>query len=192
MLTHKGTQSIETERLILRRFRVEDAQAVFDNWTSDDAVTKYLSWPTHKEVGVTQLVLKDWVQSYSKDDFYLWAITLKTHRDEPVGSISVIWLDEEVQKAEVGYCIGKRWWHQGIMPEALVAVMEFLFREVGINRIQAGHDMNNPNSGAVMRKCGMSYEGTLRRAARNNQGICDECMYAALAQEWQRPSGWMR
>ena len=73
------------------------------------------------------------------------------------------------------------------MTEALNAVIEYLFIEVGMNRVAARHDPNNPHSGGVMRKCGMKYEGTHRACDRNNQGICDAAQYAILRSEWKRP-----
>ncbi len=103
--------------------------------------------------------------------------------DATIGSISVIELDDRIEKAEIGYCIGKNWWHRGIMSEALRAVMDYLFDEVGFQRIVATHDTNNLNSGAVMRKCGMKQEGTLRRHGWNNQGICDVAIYGLLPDE---------
>jgi len=63
--------------------------------------------------------------------------------------------------------------------------MAYLFEEVGANRICAVHDPNNPHSGGVMRKCGMTYEGTTRRSGWNNQGICDESIYAILKEEYE-------
>ena len=66
----------------------------------------------------------------------------------------------------------------------MTAVMDFLFGEVGVNRISARHDPNNPHSGGVMRKCGMKYEGTTRSSDRNNQGICDAAHYGILREEW--------
>ena len=180
MLTHKGTQTIVTERLVLRRFRQEDAQAMFDNWASDDEVTKYLTWPTHTNVETSAWVVNDWVSSYEKDDYYQWAIEFE---GQPIGSISVVDHRDDVGKAHVGYCIGRNWWRRGIMSEALKAVMDFLFDEVGMNRIEACHDPNNPNSGRVMTKCGMKYEGTHRQSGRNNQGICDEAFYALVKTE---------
>lgn len=181
ILTHIGTKRIETEHLVLRRFHIGDERAMFDNWANDDEVTKYLSWPTHSSVDVTRTVLDSWIRDYERDDDYLWAITLKVHGDEPIGSISVVAHDDTIGKMEIGYCIGKAWWHQGIMTEALGAVMDFLFRQVGAQRIEACHDSRNPNSGAVMRKCGMVFEGMLRRSGRNNQGICDVCWYASIS-----------
>lgn len=60
-MTHIGTQYIETDRLILRRFEQSDARAMYDNWASDDEVTKYLTWPTHTDVTVTERILGEWV-----------------------------------------------------------------------------------------------------------------------------------
>ena len=179
MLTHKGTQTIETPRLILRRAVREDADAMFHNWASDPEVTKYLTWPTHSNVDTTGMIVDMWISEYEKPEKYLWMIVLK-ELGEPIGSIGVGQQNERVQEAEIGYCISSRWWHQGITTEALTAVIEYLFTEVGMNRVVAKHDPNNPHSGGVMRKCGMQYEGTHRQASRNNQGICDICCYAIL------------
>ena len=186
MLTHKGTQTIETPRLILRRACQEDAEPMFRNWASDSEVTKYLTWPTHSNTAVSEMVIGSWLQEYERDNYYQWMIVLK-EIGEPIGSISVVRQNDHVQEAEIGYCIGSRWWHQGIMTEALAAVIEYLLTEVGMNRVAARHDPNNPHSGGVMRKCGMKYEGTHRACDRNNQGICDAAQYAILRSEWQKP-----
>ena len=186
MVTHRGTQTIETERLILRRFRMDDAQAMYDRWASDPEVTRFLTWPPHADVGVTKQLLTIWTNGYEKADTYQWAITLKGQDDLPVGSIAVVFHDDRVRKAEVGYCIGRAWWHQGITSEALEAVIAFLVDEVGMERVEARHDVNNPNSGAVMEKCGMKKEGVQRRGDWNNQGIVDACMHAVLKDEWKK------
>ena len=185
MLTHKGTRTIETPRLILRRAIREDAQPMFRNWSSDPKVTKYLTWPAHSNIAVSEMVIGSWLQEYEKDSYYQWMIVLK-ELGEPIGSISVVRQNDRVEEAEIGYCIGSRWWHRGIVSEALTAVMRYLFEEVGMNRVAARHDPNNPNSGRVMRKCGMIYEGTARSADRNNQGVCDAAHYAILRSDWKK------
>lgn len=68
------------------------------------------------------------------------------------------------------------------------ALIRFFFEEVKLNRIEAGHDSNNPNSGKVMAKVGMQYEGTMRQAIKNNQGICDFLYYAILAEDYFKPT----
>ena len=184
-MNHFGTKKIETSRLILRPFVKEDAQAMFDNWASDPEVTKFLSWPTYQSVEDAHTILNIWVPQYSDPTFYQWAIELK-EIGQPIGSISVVNHDDRVDMVEIGFCIGKNWWSRGITTEALKAVMEYLFEEVGAQRIEAGHDPNNPASGAVQRKCGLQYEGTLRRRICSNQGITDEAVYAILKEEWKR------
>lgn len=182
-MEHKGTVTLSTERLILRRFTIEDAPAMFKNWVNDEEVTRFLTWPVHGNVSVTENILGERVKRYRNPDCYNWAITLKDTPSEPIGSISIIKIDEGIGTAEVGYCLSRRHWHKGIMTEALGAVINFMFDEVGVNRVSACHDPRNPHSGAVMKKCGMKYEGTLRQADINNQGICDACCYSLLAEE---------
>ena len=183
-MKHCGTRQLETERLVLRRFAVGDAEAMFRNWASDPEVTKYLTWPAHAGVEVSRALLRDWTAAYASQNCYQWAIVLKENGEDPIGSIAAVDLNDDLSIVQIGYCLGQCWWHRGIMSEALKAVMDFFFCEVGANRIEARHDPRNPHSGLVMQKCGMKYEGTLRESDRNNQGICDACWYAALKSEY--------
>jgi ribosomal-protein-alanine N-acetyltransferase len=80
--------------------------------------------------------------------------------------------------------LGKHWWNKGIMSEALMELIKFFFEKVGVNRIELRHDPNNPNSGKVMAKCGMKFEGHLRQADKNNQGIVDTIYYGILAEDY--------
>jgi len=181
-MNHLGTRRIETERLILRPFVMEDARAMYINWCADPEVTKYLTWPTYTSVDGAYEILDIWTQEYEKKDFYQWAIELKA-LGQPIGSIAVVEQKEKAQVAHIGYALGRTWWRQGFMSEALKAVMDFLFDEVGFNRLESRHDPNNPNSGKVMVKCGMKHECTMRQSDWNNQGICDASWYALLKEE---------
>ena len=178
-LKQLGTKRIETERLILRRYVMEDAEDMYNHWASDPEVTKYLTWPTHPNVDITRMLIGDWTSKYEDGSYFNWVIELKSSRSA-IGNISVVHLKEEIDAAEIGYCMSRTYWGQGIMPEALRAVMDYLFDEVGLNRVAACHDVNNPMSGRVMEKAGMKLEGILRQAGRNNLGICDEVWYAAI------------
>jgi ribosomal-protein-alanine N-acetyltransferase len=182
MLNHKGTQTIETQRLILRKAIREDAQPMFYNWASDPEVTKFLTWPTYEKVDTAHTILNLWISEYENPEFYQWMIVPKDSA-EPIGTISVVRQNEETEEAEVGYCIGSEWWHQGITSEAMAAAIAFLFKEVGMKRVTARHDPNNPNSGKVMIKCGMKYLGTTIAADKNNQGICDAAYYEILNED---------
>ena len=181
-MKHTGTVPLETERLILRRFTLNDAQQAFDNWMSREKVTRYMTWQPYQNVDDVKGYIQYVIDGYEKSDHYDWVIEDKA-LGQVIGSISVIWTREDIAACEIGYCLGDRFWGKGIMPEALSEVIRFLFEEVGMNRIQATHDVNNPKSGRVMEKCGLRYEGTMRQASRNNQGVCDSVMRAILKEE---------
>lgn len=183
-MKHVGTKTIETEHLILRRFKIEDALDMYQNWASDPEVNKFLSWPLHQSVDVSKAVIESWMKNYSELDHYQWAITLKMNDQAVIGSIGVVHKNDDIGKVEIGYCISRQWWHKGITSEALKSLIDFFIREVGVNRVEAMHDPNNPNSGRVMLKCGMKYEGTMRQSHRNNQGIRDSVWYSILAGDY--------
>jgi ribosomal-protein-alanine N-acetyltransferase len=183
IVEHRGTKGIETERIILRKFTKEDAEVMFKNWQSDSKVTEFLRWPTAINVSEAEQVIDEWIKGYETPDFYQWAIVLK-EVGEPIGTISVVDKNEKLDIVHIGYCIGSKWWHQGITTEAFKAIIPFFFEEVGVNRIESQHDPNNPNSGKVMQKCGLRYEGTLRQADWSNKGVVDACMYSLLKSEW--------
>lgn len=178
-MNHLGTRELATERLTLRRFEIEDAENMFYNWANDPEVTKYLTWPAHENVEITESIVKDWVSKYDDKEFYQWAIELND-LEQPIGSISAVKIDNKIESVEIGYCIGQKFWHKGYTTEALTEVIRFFIAEVGAGRVCARHDSNNPNSGKVMAAAGMEYEGTLRRADINNQGICDAVIYSKI------------
>jgi len=182
-MNHKGTVLLETERLILRKFTPEDAEPMFRNWANDTDVTRFLTWPPHGTIDNTRKVIDLWVNSYEELSHYSWAIELKS-LGEPIGSIAAMNPNEKVSSVEIGYCIGKAWWGQGYVAEALRAIVKFLFEDVGVNRMNAIHDPRNPNSGAVMRKAGFTFEAAKRQAGFNNLGICDHCEYGYLAEDY--------
>ena len=178
-MDHKGTVRLQTQRLILRRFAPEDAAAMYANWASDPEVTRYLTWPPHSSAELTGKLLALWIPQYDEPDHYNWAMELR-ETGELIGNISVVRVIEPIAEAEMGWCMGQRWWGKGYMPEAARAVFRFLFDEVGFNRITAAHDVENPKSGRVMQKVGMRFEGIRRQGGRNNRGIIDDAVYAIL------------
>lgn len=184
-MEHKGTVRIETPRLILRQFTMDDTEAVFRNWESDDEVTKFLRWTAADSISETESVLEEWVGNYADQSFYQWAIVPKD-LNEPIGTISVVDMDEKTDKVHIGYCIGRKWWRKGYTSEAFSGIIPFFFNEVKVQRIESQHDPDNPNSGKVMRKCGLIYEGTLRKADWSNRGIVDACIYGLLAGDYYK------
>ena len=182
-MEHKGTITLEIKRLLLRRFMLDDAAAMFRNWASDPEVTKFLIWPVHQELAVSETIISEWSVAYANLDYYQWAIVPKPEA-EPIGSISVVAKNETISMVHLGYCIGRQWWRKGYTSEALIAIIQFFFEEIGANRIESRHDPHNPNSGYVMKKAGLKYEGISRQADYNNQGICDTKNYAILAEDY--------
>ena len=181
---HKGTKTLESGRLLLRQFEEQDAQAMYEDWASDPDVVQFLTWPVHESVEFSRSILREWEGQYAQMDCYNWAIVLKENGDTPIGGISVVYKDDNAQRAELGYCISKAWWNKGITSEAMRLVMAYLFDTVQFNRIEAKHDTENPGSGKVMLKCGLQYEGTNRSGGWNNRGICDLAVYGILAEEY--------
>lgn len=183
-MEHKGAICLETDRLILRPFKIEDAEEFFNNWASDDEVTKYLTWPTHSSVEMSRSYMEFCINGYNEKNVYQWGMELKNSH-ELIGNISVVKIIDEIDSVELGWVIGRKWWGNGYTAEAAERLLEFFFTEVSVNRICAGHDIDNPNSGHVMQKIGMKYEGTLRQSGKNNQGIVDMANYSVLREEWK-------
>ena len=91
-----------------------------------------------------------------------------------------MWIQHDNAAAEVGYSLARNCWGQGIMTEALGAVLDYAFDVLRLNRVEAIHETDNPASGAVMRKCGMKYEGQMRQKLYNKGRYVDVEMYAIL------------
>lgn len=184
MLTHKGTKEIKTERLLLRRFRPEDAKPMFETWANDERVTRYLTWTPHGTIDVTKFIVNDWCNSYEKDNFYNWAIEFE---GKIIGSIGCVSTNDNSEWGEIGYCIGYDFWSKGIVTEATKAVINFLFEEVNLNRIIIEHATKNPASGKVITKCGLTLEGIKREHFKSASGeFLNIASYSILKKEWKK------
>lgn len=182
-LNHVGTQTLITNRLILRRFTFYDTEAVYNNWTSDSEVSKYMRWQHHKNIKETESKINDWVNRYKNNNFYQWAITFKDS-DEPIGAIGLFVVNESDMCGDFGYSISRKYWGMGVATEALKAVLKFSFETVGFNRIESYHSVNNPASGKVMLKSGMKLEGLAKQKYKSNVGFEDSFMYSSLKEEF--------
>lgn len=184
MVNHLGTMTIETKRLVLRKFSGEDTYDMFNNWAFDPEVTKYLTWPNHSDIEVTIRILKMWMDSYKNIDFYHWAIELKETK-QVIGSISLINIDDYNENCEIGYCLGKEFWNFGITTEAFSSIIEYAFNQLGFKRITGKHHVCNLASGRVMKKCGLKYEGILRKVIKTSDGVLVDCKcYSILKDEY--------
>ncbi len=184
MLNHKGTIEIETQRLILRRFANDDSDSMFNNWANDEDVSKYMRWQQHENIEETKMIINKWLLDYNRESLYIWAITLK-ESDEPIGSIGLFIINENDVCGDVGYAIGKKYWGKGITTEALKAVLGFAFENIGFNRIETYHSINNPASGRVMQKAGMTFEGFAKQKYKSISGFEDCNMYSILKEDFK-------
>lgn len=146
---------LETERLMLRSIKTEEAKHVYDTWTSDDEVSKYMRWSTHKSVEETKQWINMEQENCKKDNYYDWGIELK-ETGELIGSIGAHYVPE-LDRYEIGYAIAKKHWRKGIVTEAVRGMINYLVNEKGIKKYIASHATENPASGAVMQKVGFEY-----------------------------------
>lgn len=147
-----NTPTLETERLILRKFTEDDLEALF-LILKDEEVNKFLPWYPMKNLEETQRLYEErYAAKYAEPQAYAYAICLKED-NLPIGYIKV---DME-EHHDFGYALRKEFWHKGIVSEAARAVVEQVKKD-GLPYITATHDVNNPHSGGVMKKIGMKYQ----------------------------------
>mgnify|MGYP004512002771 CR=1 FL=1 len=183
-LKNLGTKELKTERLILRKFTINDAKDMYNNYGSDSKVSKYLAWNTHQSIKDSILYIKGVLKQYKSDSTYCWGVFLKPD-NVLIGAISVIDLDVKNQTAEIGYCYGSKWWGNGYATESFKRVIQFLFDEVSVETIYADHCLSNLASGKVMEKCGLKKEGILRKRMYDKEGILNDLVsYSILKGEY--------
>ena len=183
MLTNVGTMKIETERLILRRFRYTDDDAMLKYWTSDPKIQSLYSEPIYCTKQEIKELLDKYIGSYEKNDFYRWAITLKK-TDECIGQIAYFLVDNNNHFAEIEYCIGSLFQRKGFATEATKAVIQYGFDKINLHKVQICHKSINLPSRKVIEKCGFTYEGTLRDFFYQDGKYIDRLYYSMLRDEF--------
>ncbi len=185
MLTHNGTQTIETERLILRRFEFSDADAVFRNWASDEKVQAMYSEPVYPTIEAVKGLLDKYIGSYEMEDNYRWAVIGKD-AGECIGQIAYFLVDNKNHFAEIEYCIGASHQHMGYATEAARAVIAFGFDSIGLHKVQICTKTINAASKRVIEKCGLTYEGTLRDYFYMNGEYVGRMYFSILRSEYEK------
>lgn len=169
------TPIIETERMILRPMSLSDADDIFERWTSDDRVSKYVRWLTHETVEVTEMWLSYEVEHIDSDNVYQWGFTLKD-TGYLFGSGGLNY-NEEQGIFELGYNIMYDFWRQGYTTEAAKAILHFAQTQLGKKEFIAWHAVDNPASGAVLKKCGFVYEKNEIHAKFDGETFYDTKFY---------------
>lgn len=170
-MIHYEPTSIETTRTLLRSVRPTDAEAMFRHWTSDPAVSKYLSWSPHENVGVSELFISLWNESLSSESLSSdsldsesstqekiihWVCELKELK-EVIGSITLMSNYQKEASGEIGFCFGQSFWGQGIATEVLGAVIDYAF-SIGFTKLICRTRSENKACKRVLEKSHMNYE----------------------------------
>lgn len=150
------TITLETKRLVLGKLSTADAKDAFENWTSCEEVSKYMTWSTHKTIEDTKTWLKQVEKTYEENSGYEWGIMLKSN-NELIGSIGVYLKPEFDNRYEIGYALSKKYWRQGYATERLKCVMDYLINKEKIKNFVGRHAKLNGASGSVMQKAGFRY-----------------------------------
>ncbi len=178
---------LETDRLILRKLTMHDAEDIYA-YSKDPEVARHVLWDAHRSIGESRAYLRYMIRRYRMTEPASWGIELK-ETGAIIGTIGFMWIQDDNRAAEVGYSLARPQWGRGIMTEALEAVIEYGFRTLKLNRIEAIHELTNPASGAVMRKCGMVHEGTMREKLFNKGKYVDVDLYAILRKDFALRNG---
>ena len=176
-----NSKTLETGRLIIRKFSLDDAEGMFNNWATDSYTTKYLNWDVHKNIDQTREIISKWIEGY-KDGAYNWIVELKdTH--EVIGSICEEGKSLKNKTISLGYCYGSKYWNNGYASEVLRRVIEYLLNEQDFYLVEANHKAINPASGRVMQKAGMKYDGTLRSRKIYKDGTRVDMIYYSITKD---------
>jgi len=151
--------AFETERLLLRRPRMSDADDIFNNYARDPEVTRYVTWPPYKDSSAVSSFLQSQLSRWHSGEEYSWVLTL-TGDDRAIGMIGCRVRDHA---ADIGYVLGRAFWSRGYVTEAARAIVEWASRLQTIYRVWAVCDVENKASARVLEKVGMQREGILRR-----------------------------
>ncbi|MGI8915287.1 MAG: GNAT family N-acetyltransferase [Chloroflexota bacterium] len=178
----RALPTLETPRLVLRPIRLSDAGDIFV-FASDPAVARYTTWPPHPTVAATEASVRDLLHRYAQSLVGPWGIV---HRDDGkvIGSCGFAYVMAWHGRAEIAYALSQAYWGQGLMPEAVRAVLGFGFQTLQLNRIEARCEVENVASERVMQKLGMQFEGVLRQHTQVMGKYRDVKLYSLLQEEW--------
>ena len=154
---------IETKRLIIRPFVIDDSEMVYECCNDFEVVktTLGLPWPYTKEIAEKWISKKD--GEIKSGSSYELGICFKENPKKIIGCVALMGTNSLAKKAELGYWIKREFWNQGIATEAAKAIIDYGFNVLNLNSIYARYFDINPASGKVMEKCGMKFVGTFRQ-----------------------------
>lgn len=185
MFKHIGTQAIETERLILRKFIDDDVDDMYINWASNPKIQLEYGEPVYSSKEHVRELLDKWILNYRDNSFYRWAIILK-ESNVNIGQVAFCRVYEEVATAEVEYCISEDYWGNRYALEALNAVIEYMLFNSDFEKLEAFHRKANPKSGRVLEKTKMKRVPIVKRFELSGVNPEGEICYAITKEEYSK------
>ena len=185
MLTHIGTNTIETERLILRRFEYSDNASMRKNWIADKKIQSLYREPVYTTESEVKDLLDKYIGSYEKQDYYRWAVIDKLS-EECIGQIAFYLVDSKNNFAEIEYCIGSHFQCNGLATEATKAIIAYGFEKIKFHKVQICTMTINSASKRVIEKCGFTYEGTLRDSFFIDDKYIGRLYYSILKDDYEK------
>lgn len=173
----KDNEILESKRLILRPFLIDDIEDVYE-YAKDDRVTEFLTWESHNNISETEEVVKE----FYMNEPGIYAIELKEEK-KCIGCIDIR-IDIPNNKGSFGYVMNYNYWNRGYMSESLTVLLNFAFLKLELNRVESTYYLGNKASGRVMDKCGMKYEGTGIQELRVFGTYHDVVHYAILKKDF--------
>lgn len=168
--------ALETSRLQLRKLTLDDAEDYHRHLFGSEAVSRYMLWSPHRDVSESVASIRKVLRRYEEGRCYRWGITLKA-TEELIGIIDLLRFDEEADSCSFAYMLGQAYWGRGYGTEALKAVFDFAFTKMEIRSITADHMAENPASGRVMEKAGMTRTRFLPEKYQKNGKTYDAIEY---------------
>ena len=155
-----GTQTIETERCVLRRIVMEDAEKMFYNWAIKEECSAYFPFDKADDLNRYKELVKTWISNYSDGTYFHWVIEWKENK-EVIGTTNLGNVQEDIVMSEMCYILSPAYWGKGIMKEVVQAMIAYAFEKVGLHRIQAEVFEGNIASTKVLEKCGFQLRGNV-------------------------------
>lgn len=185
MLTHCGTQTIETARLTLRPFLYSDDEDMLTYWISDPKIQSLYSEPIYTTKEEVRGLLDKYIGSYEKQDYYRWAV-IEKESNICIGQIAIFLVDNKNHFCEIEYALGSKFHCKGYATEAVKALLEFSFNRVNFHKVQVCHKDINLASQGVIKKCNFTYEGTLRDFFFMEGKYVSRLYYSMLKDEYMK------
>lgn len=180
-----GIEQMKTERLLLRKLRITDAQCYYNYIGGSEEVTKYMLWVPHASLQESCDSIARVLAKYESERCYTWAIT-RIEDDLMIGRIDLLRFDEKCNSCSFAYMLGKEFWGRGYGTEALKAVFFFAFERLKVESIAADHMSENIASGRVMQKAGMHYLGRYASKYEKNGRMHDAEAYQITVDDWKK------